>query len=321
VLTRDVRPRDIITAASIRNAIAAVASMGGSTNAILHLLAIAEEAGVKIELEDFDRISMKTPHIADLKPAGRFVMGDVGGVGGVPVVLKELVAAGNIDGPVPTVQATTMAEQVAGAPAPDGQVLHRVADSVHEQGGWAILRGNLAPEGSVLKVTGTMMRQHTGKAKVYDSENLALAGLIRGEVKPGHTVVIRFEGPRGGPGMQETSRVTATLIGQGLKDTVALITDGRFSGISHGLTIGHVSPEAAVGGPLALVEDGDTIVIDVDQRTIDLHVDEDELILRRERWVPPVPRFASGVFAKYVGMVSSASRGAICVAPPATTTW
>jgi dihydroxy-acid dehydratase len=321
VLTRDVKPRDIITAASIRNAIATVASMGGSTNAVLHLMAIAEEAGVKIELEDFDRISMATPHIADLKPAGRFVMGDVGGVGGVPVVLKELIATGHVDGTAPTVQGGTLGESVAAAAAPDGRVLHRVGESVHEQGGWAILRGNLAPEGSVLKVTGTMMRQHTGRAKVYDSENLALAGLINREVKPGDTVIIRFEGPRGGPGMQETSRVTATLVGQGLKDTCALITDGRFSGISHGLTIGHVSPEAAVGGPLALVEDGDTIVIDVDRRTIDLQVPEAELLLRRERWVPPVPRFATGVFAKYVGMVSSASRGAICVAPPAVTAW
>jgi dihydroxy-acid dehydratase len=312
-LTKGLRPRDILTRASMLNAIAVVASLGGSTNAVLHLMAIAMEAGIAVELEDFDKVSGRTPHLADLKPAGRYFMTDLDGVGGISAVIRLLVDAGLVDGSAGSIDGRSLAERTADAqPAGDQDILRSVADPVHPSSGFAVLRGNLAPDGAVLKLTGTAHRKHTGRARVFDSELEAFTALGERRIEPGDTIVIRYEGPRGGPGMKETSRVTAALVGQGLKDTVAVITDGRFSGVTHGVAIGHVAPEAALGGPIALVEDGDTIVVDVDRRRVDVTLSAADFKSRRRRWVPPAPRHASGVFAKYAALVGSASEGAIC---------
>jgi len=289
-----------------------VLAMGGSTNAVLHLLAIAHEAEVDLEIDDFDRLSRRTPYLADLRPAGRFVMSDVHLAGGVPVVMKELLGAGLLHGDVMTVTGKTMAENLdAFDVKPDGRVFYPASSPRSATGGLVILRGNLAPEGAVIKVAGTEHLSHEGPARVYDGERAAFNAVNSGEIKDGEVLVIRYEGPRGGPGMQEMLAVTGAIIGQGLGDSVMLMTDGRFSGATHGPMIGHVAPEAQVGGPIALVENGDTISMDVDKRELNVMVPDDELQRRRTKWTAPPPRYTHGVMAKYAKLVSSASKGAV----------
>ncbi|PKP97434.1 MAG: dihydroxy-acid dehydratase [Alphaproteobacteria bacterium HGW-Alphaproteobacteria-13] len=310
-LVRGVLPRDIITVASVRNAIAVVASMGGSTNAVLHLMAIAREAGIKLDLEEFQAVSDRTPHLGDFTPSGPHVMADLHAIGGLSVVQRTLLDAGVLDGSVPSVDGRTMAERLEGVVRPDDQTVIASPDApLHATGGWVVLRGDIAPEGSVLKATGTSLRRHVGRARVFESEPDAFRAIYKGQIVPGDTIVIRYEGPRGGPGMSETARVTAAVVGQGFKDSVALITDGRFSGLSHGLAVGHISPEAAVGGPIALIREGDEIIIDLDTRRIDVSVSDDEMHRRRQEWSPPALDESSSVYAKYARLVSSASSGA-----------
>jgi dihydroxy-acid dehydratase len=307
----DTRPSQILTREAFENAIAAIAATGGSTNGVLHLLAIAAEAGVELSIDDFDTIASRTPIVADIKPGGRYVATDLFQAGGVGLVARELVRAGVVN---------------EDAVAVDGRTLRQVADGVRERpgqdvvvswdnplkptGGLAILRGNLAPEGCVVKLAGHERLEHRGPARVFDSEEDCFAAVKARSIAPGDVVVIRYEGPAGGPGMREMLHVTASLVGEGLGDEVALITDGRFSGATHGLMVGHIAPEAARGGPIALVQDGDTIVIHVESRRLDLDVPEDELARRREAWTPPAPRYETGVFAKYAASVGSASAGA-----------
>jgi dihydroxy-acid dehydratase len=313
VLARGVRPRDILTRTALENAIAVVAAMGGSTNAVLHLLAFAYESGVELSLEDFDRVSERTPHLADLRPSGRYVMSDLHRVGGVPVVMRQLLDAGLLRGDAPTVTGRTLAEHLEGVRLPADQDVVRPLDRpLHATGGFVILRGNLAPEGAVLKVTGTARRHLRGPARVFDCEEDAFQAVQGGAIRPGDVVVVRYEGPKGGPGMREMLAVTAAIVGQGLKDQVALVTDGRFSGATHGLMVGHVAPEAAAGGPLALLRDGDVVELDVERRSLRVELGEDELEQRRRSWTPPAPRYAHGVFAKYARLVSSAAVGAVC---------
>lgn len=315
ILEAGIRPRDVMTREAFENAIAVAAAMGGSTNLILHLLAIAHEAGVPLALEDFERVSERTPYLADLKPAGRYVMADVDRIGGVPVVMRALLDAGLLHGECRTVTGETIAERLASVAFPEDQdVVRPVSRPLHPTGGYVILRGNLAPEGGVLKITGTTKRYHRGPARVFDREEDAFQAINSGQIRPGDVVVVRYEGPKGGPGMREMLVVTAALVGQGLKDDVALLTDGRFSGATHGLMIGHISPEAAVGGPLALLQDGDIITIDVDRRVVNVELSEEELARRRAVWTPPPPKYPQGLFAKYARLVSSAARGAVCEA-------
>ena len=312
LLERDIKPRDILTRDAFENAIMVVLAMGGSTNAVLHLLAIAHEAGVELEIDDFDRLSRRTPYLADLRPAGRFVMSDVHQAGGVPVVMKELLGAGLLHGDVMTVTGKTMAENLDTFDAkPDGRVFYSASSPRSPTGGLVILRGNLAPEGAVVKVAGTASMSHDGPAKVYDGERAAFNAVKSGEIKAGDVLVLRYEGPKGGPGMQEMLAVTGAIIGQGFGDSVMLMTDGRFSGATHGPMIGHVAPEAQVGGPIALVENGDVISMDVDKRELNVRVSDDELDRRRAKWTAPPPRYTHGVMAKYAKLVSSASRGAV----------
>jgi dihydroxy-acid dehydratase len=314
ILESNTRPRDVLTRKAFENAIAVVAAMGGSTNAVLHMLAIAFEAGVPLALDDIERMGAMVPELADLKPAGKYVMSDVDVVGGVPVVMKLLSEAGLFDADVRTVTGETFRERLEGVTYPAGQdVIHTLADPVRSNGGFAVLRGNLAPEGSVLKVTGASRNTHRGPAKVFNREEDAFNAIMEKKIVPGDVVVVRYEGPKGGPGMREMLVVTAAIVGQGYKDSVALITDGRFSGASHGLMIGHVSPEAAVGGPLALLRDGDVVNIDVEKRTLSVELPEAELEERRKDWKAPAPRYTHGVFAKYAKLVTSASKGAVCV--------
>jgi len=314
ILESNTRPRDILTRTAFENAIAVVAAMGGSTNAVLHMLAIAFEAGVKLDLDDVERMGAAVPELADLKPAGKYVMSDVDAIGGVPVVMKLLLDAGLIHGDARTVTGETFAERLEGVAYPAGQdVVHTLASPVRKTGGFAILRGNLAPEGAVLKVTGASRNEHRGPAKVFDREEDAFHAIVAKKISPGDVVVVRYEGPKGGPGMREMLVVTAAIVGQGYKDSVALVTDGRFSGASHGLMIGHVSPEAAVGGPLALLRDGDVVSIDVGGRSLRVEVPDEELAVRRAAWKAPAPRYTHGVFAKYAKLVTSASKGAVCV--------
>jgi dihydroxy-acid dehydratase len=280
---------------------------------VLHLTAIAYEAGVPLELTDFERVSERTPHLADLQPSGRYVMADLHRVGGVPVVMALLLQAGLLHGDAPTATGRPLREQLAGLSLPpDQDVLAPLDRPIHPTGGFVILRGNLAPEGGVLKVTGAGTRRHAGPARVFDCEEDAFAAVSAGRIQPGDVVVVRYEGPKGGPGMREMLAVTAALVGQGLKDRVALVTDGRFSGATHGLMIGHVAPEAAVGGPIALLRDGDRVEIDVDRRLLRVDLPEEELERRRRAWTPPAPRYVHGVFAKYARLVGSAAEGAVC---------
>jgi dihydroxy-acid dehydratase len=306
--------RDIITRESLENAIAVVMAVGGSTNAVLHLLAIAREAEVELSIDDFDRIGRRVPHIADTKPAGRYVMTDLDRVGGVPVVMKELLDAGLLHGDALTVSGRSIGTELEelDVPAPDGQVVHPLSDPIHLDGGLAILRGSLAPDGAVVKIAGIPPEAHEfeGPARVFDGEQDAMKAVLTGQIVDGDVIVIRYEGPKGGPGMREMLAVTSAVKGAGLGSTVALLTDGRFSGATHGFSIGHVAPEATDGGPIAFVQEGDRIRIDVPSRTIDVLVDDAELARRREGWEPLPPRYTRGVLAKYARTVSSASEGA-----------
>jgi dihydroxy-acid dehydratase len=313
VVEMDLRPRAILTREAFENAIAVVMALAGSTNAVLHLLAIAREAKVELTLDDFDRISRRTPHLVDVRPAGRFVMTDLDRVGGVQVVMKELLGAGLLHGEAMTVTGKTVADNLAEPepPAPDGEVVHPLADPIHPTGGTAILRGSLAPEGSVMKIAGAEGRVFRGRARPFDSEQEAFDAVLQGGIEKGDVIVIRNEGPRGAPGMPEMLAVTAAVAGAGLGKDVALVTDGRFSGATKGFSVGHIAPEAVVGGPIALVQEGDSIVLDVDQRRLDVEVDATELERRRSSWKPPAPRYESGALAKYARLVSSASEGAV----------
>jgi len=316
LLRKNRTPSQIITKAAIENAIAGVAATGGSTNAVLHLLAIAREAGVPLSIDDFDRISSRTPILADLKPGGRFVATDLYAAGGTPLVAKRMLEAGLLQGDCITVSGRTLAEEAGGAKETAGQeVVHSKSNPLKETGGLVILKGNLAPEGCVVKVAGHKMTNFRGPARVFDSEEAAFAAVDQGKIKAGDVVVIRYEGPRGGPGMREMLAVTGAIVGAGLGDSVALLTDGRFSGATHGLMAGHVAPEAARGGPIAAVREGDKVTFDLPKRTLSVDLTEAEMQKRMAGWQPPKPRYTHGVFAKYAALVSSSSLGAITTAP------
>jgi dihydroxy-acid dehydratase len=314
LLELGISARRVLTAEAFENAIAVVMALGGSTNAVLHLLAIAREARVELALDDFDRIGRLVPHLADVRPFGRHVMTDVDQAGGVPMVMRELLAAGLLHGDALTVTGRTLAENLADLdpPAPDGVVVRPLDRPLHDTGGLTILRGSLAPDGAVVKSAGMESLRFEGRARVFDGEEPAMAAVTRGEIGAGDVIVVRYEGPRGGPGMREMLAVTAAVKGAGLGADVALLTDGRFSGATHGLCVGHVSPEAAVGGPIALVADGDRVTLDVPERRVDLLVDDAELDRRRAAWKPIEPRYTSGVLAKYAKLVGSAAQGAVC---------
>jgi dihydroxy-acid dehydratase len=313
LLELGIRPRQILTKAAFENAIAVVMALGGSTNAVLHLLAIANEARVDLDLDDFNAVARRVPHLADMKPHGRFHMTDLDAVGGVPVVMRHLLEAGLIHGDCLTVTGRTVAENLAAIdpPAPDGRVVHPLSDPIHAQGGIAVLRGTLAPNGAVVKVAGIDQLRFEGTARVFDGEQAAMDEVLAGRIRPGDVVVIRYEGPKGGPGMREMLAITGAMKGAGRGADAALVTDGRFSGGTHGFCVGHVAPEAVDGGPIALVRDGDRIVIDAEARTIDLLVDEAELARRRAEWKLPEPRYTSGFLAKYARLVTGADRGAV----------
>jgi dihydroxy-acid dehydratase len=312
VLNDGLLPRDILTRQAFENGIICAASTGGSTNAVLHLLAIAHEAGVPLDIDDFDRISEQTPLIGDLRPGGRYVALDMDRAGGTRLLAKRLLEAGKLHGNVMTVTGRTIAEEAAEAVETPGQdVILPVEKALKPTGGLVILKGNLAPEGCVIKVAGHERMYHEGPARVFECEEDAFHAVTAGQIRPGDVVVIRNEGPKGGPGMREMLGVTAALVGEGLGESVALLTDGRFSGATRGLMAGHVAPEAAVGGPIALVREGDIISFDVKGRKLTLHVDEAELERRRAEWKPRPPKYTRGVFAKYAAQVSSASTGAV----------
>ena len=312
LLEDDVRPRDILTKQAFENAITVAVSMGGSTNVVLHLLAIANEAEVPLSIEDFDRISRSTPYIADMKPAGRYVMADLSRYGGIALVMKRLLAAGLLHGDAMSVTGKTLAQNLEGVETVDDQPIITQVDAPRSPtGGLAILRGNLAPDGAVIKVAGHQERVFQGPARVFDQEPAAFRAIQGGQIKPGDIVIIRYEGPKGGPGMQEMLGVTAALVGQGLGDDVALVTDGRFSGASHGPMVGHVAPEAAVGGPIALVREGDEITLDIPARQLNVKLTEEEFTDRRANWTPNPPNYTTGALAKYAKLASSASEGAV----------
>jgi dihydroxy-acid dehydratase len=314
LIRQGIKTRDILTKAAFENAITILMALGGSTNAVLHLLAIAHEARIDLTMDDFHRVGSKVPLLGDLKPFGRFVMNDVDKIGGVPVVLKALLDAGLIHGDCLTVTGKTMAENLKeiAPPDPDGQILKAVSSPLASSGGITILGGSLAPEGAVTKVAGVGVDVFEGPARVFDREQGAMDALEDGTINAGDVVVIRYEGPKGGPGMREMLMITGAIKGAGLGKSVLLITDGRFSGGTTGLCVGHVSPEAVDGGPIALIKNGDRIRIDVKARTLDLLVEEDELASRRKSFAPLPPRYTYGVLSKYVKLVGSASRGAVC---------
>jgi len=313
LLAGGIRPRQVMTKAAFENAIAVVMALGGSTNAVLHLLAIANEARVDLALDDFNRIGGRVPHLADTKPHGKYHMTDVDRIGGVPVVMRELLDAGLIDGECLTVTGRTVAENLAALdpPAPDGEVVHRLSAPIHADGGIAVLSGTMAPKGAVVKVAGIDSPYFEGTARVFDGEQGALEAILAGSIEPGTVVVIRYEGPKGGPGMREMLAVTGAMKGAGRGGDCALITDGRFSGGTHGFCVGHVAPEAVDGGPIAFVADGDRIVIDVPAKRIDLVVADDEIARRRSQWKVPEPRYTTGVLAKFARLVTGAERGAV----------
>jgi dihydroxy-acid dehydratase len=316
LLRRDITPSKIITKAAIENAIAGVAATGGSTNAVLHLLAIANEARLPLSIEDFDRISSRVPILADLKPGGRFMATDLYAAGGTALVAKRLLDAKILHGSTITVTGRTLAEEAASAKeAPNQEVVRKLDKPLKPTGGLVILKGNLAPEGCVVKVAGHNLQNFRGPARVFDSEEAAFAAVENGTIKPGDVVVIRYEGPKGGPGMREMLAVTAALVGAGLGDSVALLTDGRFSGATHGLMAGHVAPEAVNGGPIAAVADGDIIVFDIPKRTLSVALSAAQLQKRLATWKAPAPRYTRGVMAKYALLVSSASFGAVTTVP------
>ena len=313
LLKKGIRPRDILTREAFENAVTVVVATGGSTNAVLHLLAIAHEAGVELSLEDMDRISRRTPYIGDLRPGGNYVMADLDRDGGVPLLLRELLKAKLIHGDALTVTGKTVRENLRRVkPNGRGKVIHPVSKPLAPTGSLAVLKGNLAPEGAVLKTAGVHNLRHQGPARVFDGEEAAMKEILKGRIRAGDVVVIRYEGPKGGPGMREMLAVTGAIQGEGLGDKVALLTDGRFSGATHGLMAGHVAPEAAVGGPIAALQEGDWVTVDAVKRELSVRLSKQEIAARLKRWSPPPPRFASGALAKYARLVSSAARGAVC---------
>ncbi|MEM3034933.1 MAG: dihydroxy-acid dehydratase [Candidatus Nitrosocaldus sp.] len=314
LLELGIKARDILTYEAFENAIAVLNAVGGSTNAVLHLLAIAREAGIKLTYDDFERIRVRTPHIADMRPGGSYVMYELDKIGGVPVIMKELLKHGLLNGDVLTVTGRSMKANLESITTmPDGMVVKRVDDAIHREGTIKILKGTLAPDGAVVKIAGIKAERFKGRARVFDSEEDAFKEISKGRIVEGDVVVIRYEGPKGGPGMREMLAVTAAIVGQGLGEHVALITDGRFSGATRGLMIGHVAPEAAVGGPIALLKDGDEISIDVRQGRLDVELSMEELEARRSRWKArePEPLYRQGIFAKYAMLVRSSSEGAV----------
>ncbi|MDX1617594.1 MAG: dihydroxy-acid dehydratase [Balneolaceae bacterium] len=313
LLEQDLKPRDIITRASLENAVTMIVALGGSTNAVLHMLAIAHAAEVPFSIDDFQEISNRTPYLADLKPSGKYVMEDLYNVGGVPAVQKLLLEEGMLYGECPTVTGRSLAENLEEVPGlfEEQSIIHPVSDPIKKTGHLQILYGNLAPEGAVAKITGKEGTRFEGTARVYDSEEESLEAIRNGEVEAGDVVVIRYEGPKGGPGMREMLSITAAIVGAGLGDRVALITDGRFSGGTHGFVIGHVTPEAQVGGPIALIEDGDPILIDADERVMRVEIPQEELEMRRESWEAPPLKTTTGTLYKYARLVSSASEGCV----------
>ena len=312
VLVDDIRPSRIITRDSLENAIACVCASGGSTNGVLHLIALAHELDIELSIDDFERISRATPLLADLKPGGRFVATDLYAAGGVPVLLSRLAEAGTLHADALTVTGQTIGE-VAGAAteAPGQEVVRPFSDPLKSEGGLAILKGNLAPEGAVVKLAGTERTQQTGPARVFESEEECFRAVKEQRINPGDIVVIRNEGPAGGPGMREMLQVTAAIVGEGLGESVAMVTDGRFSGATRGLMIGHIAPEAAKGGPIAAIEEGDTITVDIDARRLELDLDEETIAARVAAYEPPPSPFGTGVMSKYAATVSSASDGAV----------
>lgn len=316
LVRRGTSAAEFVTRPSLENAVASVAATGGSTNAVLHLLAVAREAGVPLQIDDFDRISRNTPILADLKPGGRYLAVDLQRAGGVELLVRRMVEAGLMDGGVPTVSGASLAEAAGGAVATEGQdVVRSVDDPLSPTGGLVVLKGNLAPDGCVLKVAGDVRRRHRGPARVFEREEDAFGAVQQGAIRAGDVVVIRGEGPRGGPGMREMLGVTAAIGGAGLGEEVALITDGRFSGATHGLMIGHVAPEAAAGGPIAALRDGDEIVVDVEERRIDVRLNGRQLAERREALPEPAPAAEGGVLGKYARAASSAAEGAVTTEP------
>jgi dihydroxy-acid dehydratase len=314
LIAKGITARQILTKKAFENAIAVVCAFGGSTNAVLHLLAIAREAEVDLQLEDFNRIADKVPHLGDLKPFGQFVMADVDRVGGVPVMMKALLDAGLLHGDALTVTGKTLAENLEGInpPDPDGKIIRAMNNPIHKTGGIAILKGSIAPQGAVVKTAGFDLEEFTGPARVFDREAAAMEALTEGKISKGDVVVIRYEGPKGGPGMREMLAITAAIKGAGLGKDVLLLTDGRFSGGTTGLCIGHIAPEATDGGPIALVRDGDLIRVDIAARSLELLVEPEELEARKTTWAPLPPRYTRGVLAKYSKLVHSASEGAYC---------
>ncbi len=312
MLKNDIRPQQIITRQALENAIAAVATTGGSTNAVLHFLAIAHEAGVALSIDDFDTINRRVPLIADLKPGGQFISADLYNAGGTRLVARRLLDAGLLDGRQLTVTGKTLAEEAASAvETPNQKVLYPVSAPIKPTGGLVILKGNLAPDGCVVKVAGHEKLSHRGPAKVFDREEDAFRAVQEGQIVKGDVVVIRYEGPQGGPGMREMLGVTGAIVGAGLGESVALLTDGRFSGATHGFMAGHVSPEATKGGPIAALRNGDIINFDVNTRRLDVELSDEEIKNRLTNWQPPAPRYRTGVMAKYAKLVSSASEGAV----------
>jgi len=308
---QDIKPRDICTRQAFDNAIASVAASGGSTNAVLHLLAMAADAGVELSIDDIHDISQRTPLLVDIKPAGKYFAVDVDKAGGIPVIIKRLVDGGFADGAAMTVTGKTLAEEIlAVKETPGQQVIHQLDNPLKSSGGLVILKGSLAPEGCVIKVTGIARKEQRGPARVFGREEDAMTAVTEGKIQAGDVVVIRYEGPKGGPGMREMLGVTSAIMGRGLGDDVALLTDGRFSGATRGFMIGHVAPEAADGGPIAAVEDGDIIHIDLQKFTINLEVPADVIAARLAKWTKPAPKYKSGVFSKYIKLVGSASQGA-----------
>ncbi len=312
----NIRPRDIVTRQAIDNAIACVAASGGSTNAVLHLLAFAREAKIPLTIDDFQDLSSRTPLLADLLPAGRYTAADVDKAGGIPVIAKRLNDGGYADSSTLTITGKTFGEEAQRAHESPGQnVIRQLENPIKSSGGLVILKGSLAPEGAVIKVTGLNRQSQTGPARVFDSEEDAMQAVLGGRINPGDVVVIRFEGPKGGPGMREMLGVTSAIVGEGLSESVALITDGRFSGATRGFMVGHIAPEAAVGGPIAAVREGDAITIDIEARTITLGISESEMQDRLSQFSRPSPKYTSGVMAKYVALVGSASDGAVTCDP------
>ncbi len=314
LLELKIRPHDILTFEAFENAITILNAVGGSTNAILHLLALSHEAGIKLTYDDFERVRKKTPHLADMKPGGSYVMNSLDKIGGIPLVMKKLLEKNLIHGNAITVTGKTIKENLESfilPQSPEQKIVKSVESPLHSVGTAVILKGSLAPDGAVIKTAGVEMTKFTGKARVFDREEFAFDSVSRGEIDEGDVLVIRYEGPKGGPGMREMLATTAALVGQGLGKKVAMVTDGRFSGGTRGFMVGHVAPEAFVGGPIALVKDGDEITIDTETNILDLHVSEDELKKRKSEWSPPKPNYTSGALAKYASLVGSAAQGAI----------